>query len=118
VLEREPWIPVNRVRFRRDARFTTRSATTRLMVTHHDDTLAKVACAVDPGESPPTTAAAMDVLILYCRSEVLYGSMAASHYPCRLLLSRPDQHVAWCGAQAPDDPVALIDRVRGADAGT
>ena len=31
-----------------------------------------------------------------------------------LVLSRPDQHVAWRGAQVPADPRALIDRVRGA----
>jgi hypothetical protein len=33
---------------------------------------------------------------------------------CGLVLSRPDQHVAWRGARLPDDPLALIDRVRGA----
>ena len=32
----------------------------------------------------------------------------------RLVLSRPDQHVAWRGDSAPVDPVALIDRIRGA----
>jgi 2-polyprenyl-6-methoxyphenol hydroxylase-like FAD-dependent oxidoreductase len=31
-----------------------------------------------------------------------------------LVLSRPDQHVAWRGNAAPEDPVSLIDRVRGA----
>ena len=31
-----------------------------------------------------------------------------------LVLSRPDQHVAWRGAQVPADPHSLIDRVRGA----
>jgi 2-polyprenyl-6-methoxyphenol hydroxylase-like FAD-dependent oxidoreductase len=31
-----------------------------------------------------------------------------------LLLSRPDQHVAWRGDKLPTDPLALIDRVRGA----
>jgi 2-polyprenyl-6-methoxyphenol hydroxylase-like FAD-dependent oxidoreductase len=31
-----------------------------------------------------------------------------------LLLSRPDQHVAWRGDKLPADPLALIDRVRGA----
>ncbi len=34
--------------------------------------------------------------------------------PCGLLLSRPDQHVAWRGDSLPADPLALIDRVRGA----
>ena len=36
------------------------------------------------------------------------------HYPRRLVLSRPDQHVAWRGDRLPDDPIALIDLVRGA----
>jgi 2-polyprenyl-6-methoxyphenol hydroxylase-like FAD-dependent oxidoreductase len=35
-------------------------------------------------------------------------------YDGRLLLSRPDQHVAWRGDRLPEDPAALIDRVRGA----
>jgi hypothetical protein len=39
---------------------------------------------------------------------------AADLYPRKLLLSRPDQHVAWRGDNAPDDALALIDRVRGA----
>ncbi|HEX5325963.1 MAG TPA: FAD-dependent oxidoreductase [Acetobacteraceae bacterium] len=32
----------------------------------------------------------------------------------RLVLSRPDQHVAWRGNASPRDPDALIDRIRGA----
>jgi 2-polyprenyl-6-methoxyphenol hydroxylase-like FAD-dependent oxidoreductase len=32
----------------------------------------------------------------------------------KLVLSRPDQHVAWRGDALPPDPLALIDRVRGA----
>src|ERR1700751_1847648 len=39
---------------------------------------------------------------------------AAALYPCKLLLSRPDQHVAWRGDRLPNDPIALIDKVRGA----
>jgi hypothetical protein len=31
-----------------------------------------------------------------------------------MVLSRPDQHVAWRGESLPDDPLALIDRIRGA----
>jgi 2-polyprenyl-6-methoxyphenol hydroxylase-like FAD-dependent oxidoreductase len=41
---------------------------------------------------------------------------AAALYPCKLLLSRPDQHVAWRGDMPPDDPLAMIDLVRGAPA--
>lgn len=39
---------------------------------------------------------------------------AAAYDGGRLVLSRPDQHVAWRGDRAPADPVALIDRIRGA----
>ena len=35
-------------------------------------------------------------------------------YNHKLVLSRPDQHVAWRGDTLPGDPLALIDRVRGA----
>ena len=34
-------------------------------------------------------------------------------YAHKLVLSRPDQHVAWRGDAAPRDALALIDRVRG-----
>ena len=39
---------------------------------------------------------------------------AAALYPQKLVLSRPDQHVAWRGDALPADALALIDRVRGA----
>ena len=39
---------------------------------------------------------------------------AASLYRHKLVLSRPDQHVAWRGDAVPTDALALIDRVRGA----
>jgi hypothetical protein len=39
---------------------------------------------------------------------------AATYYGGGLVLSRPDQHVAWRGDELPADPLALIDRVRGA----
>jgi hypothetical protein len=38
---------------------------------------------------------------------------AASYNGSRLVLSRPDQHVAWRGDGLPPDPLALIDHVRG-----
>ncbi|WP_349628093.1 FAD-dependent oxidoreductase [Bradyrhizobium lablabi] len=40
------------------------------------------------------------------------GSPALEGYG--LVLSRPDQHVAWRGNTLPADPLALIDRIRGA----
>jgi hypothetical protein len=42
------------------------------------------------------------------------SSEARSLYKEALVLSRPDQHVAWRGNAVPDDPLALIDLVRGA----
>jgi hypothetical protein len=39
---------------------------------------------------------------------------AAALYRHSLVLSRPDQHVAWRGNAVPTDPLALIDLVRGA----
>jgi hypothetical protein len=38
-------------------------------------------------------------------------------YEHKLVLSRPDQHVAWRGNAAPADPIGLIDRIRGASLG-
>jgi hypothetical protein len=38
----------------------------------------------------------------------------AIFYGGGLVLSRPDQHVAWRGDSLPADPLALIDHVRGA----
>ena len=35
-------------------------------------------------------------------------------YERRLVLVRPDGHVAWRGDRAPADPAGIIDRVRGA----
>jgi FAD binding domain-containing protein/aromatic ring hydroxylase-like protein len=41
-------------------------------------------------------------------------SASAAGYDGGLVLSRPDQHVAWRGGRLPTDPAALIDRVTGA----
>jgi hypothetical protein len=38
----------------------------------------------------------------------------AALYERKLVLVRPDGHVAWRGDRLPDDPLALVDRVRGA----
>jgi 2-polyprenyl-6-methoxyphenol hydroxylase-like FAD-dependent oxidoreductase len=38
---------------------------------------------------------------------------AATLYSRKLVLSRPDQHVAWRGDEPPEDSIGLIDRVRG-----
>ena len=42
---------------------------------------------------------------------------AAALYSHKLLLSRPDLHVAWRGDKPPEHSIALIDRVRGAATG-
>ncbi|MCA1725460.1 MAG: FAD-dependent oxidoreductase [Thermomicrobia bacterium] len=39
----------------------------------------------------------------------------AGVYETRLVLSRPDQHVAWRGDTQPANPVTLIDHVRGTE---
>ena len=39
----------------------------------------------------------------------------AGLYTAKLVLSRPDQHVAWRGDACPKDSLALIDLIRGAD---
>jgi hypothetical protein len=46
----------------------------------------------------------------------LVSDESAVIYKQKLVLSRPDQHVAWRGDAAPADPLALIDRLRGAGA--
>jgi len=43
------------------------------------------------------------------------SSDAGLLYPQKLVLSRPDQHVAWRGDRMPSDPFALIDLVRGSN---
>jgi hypothetical protein len=37
-------------------------------------------------------------------------------YGAGLVLVRPDGHVAWRGNACPDEPMAVIDRIRGAAA--
>jgi 2-polyprenyl-6-methoxyphenol hydroxylase-like FAD-dependent oxidoreductase len=64
------------------------------------------------GVSPLTQAAArcgLALTVLDIRTRQL-----PEPYRHRLLLSRPDQHVAWRGDRIPDDPQALVDRIRGA----
>ena len=41
-------------------------------------------------------------------------SDVAPLYQNKLVLSRPDQHVAWRGNETPKDPMTLINRLRGA----
>ncbi len=39
------------------------------------------------------------------------ASAAATNYPQRFALVRPDQMLAWCGDQLPSEPAQLLDRV-------
>ena len=39
---------------------------------------------------------------------------ASQHYRHKLVLVRPDQHVAWRGYEEPADMLGLVDLVRGA----
>ncbi|WP_395700924.1 FAD-dependent oxidoreductase [Aquabacterium sp.] len=43
----------------------------------------------------------------------LSGETLPSAYRHRLLICRPDQHVAWRGDDPPAEPMALVDRLRG-----
>jgi len=45
--------------------------------------------------------------------ETIDNREAAAIYETRLVLVRPDGHVAWRGNDAPGDPMAIIDRIRG-----
>jgi hypothetical protein len=44
----------------------------------------------------------------------LDGAETRETYRRKLVLVRPDQHVAWRANAAPPDPLALVDRIRGA----
>ncbi len=52
--------------------------------------------------------------ILDVASSDVSRSAAAAYDGGKLVLSRPDQHVAWRGNSVPVDPASLIDRIRGA----
>jgi len=47
----------------------------------------------------------------------VHGEALPSAYRHRLVLDRPDHHIAWRGDVLPDDPARLVDLVRGAAAG-
>ena len=42
------------------------------------------------------------------------GQEVKALYDRKLILSRPDQHIAWRGDELPETPIALIDIIRGA----
>ena len=60
----------------------------------------------------PLRARGLPLAVLDVQCDELPGA-----YRHALVLSRPDQHVAWRGDRAPEDALALIDRLRGGFAG-
>jgi 2-polyprenyl-6-methoxyphenol hydroxylase-like FAD-dependent oxidoreductase len=48
----------------------------------------------------------------------VFSREAPALYSTKLLLARPDQHVAWRGDDLPADPLGLIDHLRGASVPT
>jgi 4-hydroxyisophthalate hydroxylase len=75
-----------------------------------------VALGEDPGPAAPFQAAATDLGIpLHVIADTFAGPRAA--YGQRLILIRPDQHVAWTGNDPPADPAAVLRRAVGAAPG-
>jgi 2-polyprenyl-6-methoxyphenol hydroxylase-like FAD-dependent oxidoreductase len=69
------------------------------------------------GTRPPEVAAliaAADQRHVSLREIAVSDPAIAALYERSLVLVRPDGHVAWRGDACPADPLALIDRVRGA----
>ena len=73
--------------------------------------LARLGQAVPDGKGIVDAAKACGVPI---KVETIDDPEAAAIYETKLVLVRPDGHVAWRGNAAPSDPMAVIDRVRGA----
>ncbi len=65
------------------------------------------------GDAEPILAAARSRGVP-CKTVPIADPAIAALYERRLVLIRPDGHVCWRADAAPDDPLALIDRVRGA----
>jgi len=65
------------------------------------------------GEAEPILAAAQ-ARGMPCKTAAIADPAIAALYERRLVMVRPDGHVCWRSDAPPDDPSALIDRVRGA----
>lgn len=74
-----------------------------------DFTLLRFAAADTAGFERAAARRGVPLAVLDVRDE-----HAARLYERPLVLIRPDQHVAWRGTAEPPDPLAVIDRVRGA----
>jgi 2-polyprenyl-6-methoxyphenol hydroxylase-like FAD-dependent oxidoreductase len=77
------------------------------------DELGKEFTALDFGAGEDADALATAAAARGVPLKVLHLEPRPDLYRSRLVLVRPDQHIAWCGDAAPDAP-AIIDRVRGA----
>ncbi len=69
------------------------------------------------GDSPPDATSLVDAARtrgLPISTETIAEPDARSLYECSVALVRPDGHIAWRGNEIPKNPLALIDRARGA----
>ncbi len=73
---------------------------------------------LDPRVDVDTIVAAARVRRLPLSVLDVASDEVAGLYRHKLVLSRPDQHVAWRGDAAPADAIGLADRVRGAGGST
>jgi 2-polyprenyl-6-methoxyphenol hydroxylase-like FAD-dependent oxidoreductase len=78
-----------------------------------DFVLLRFADAADGGRDDARLAAAATAAGVPLRVEDLREPDIVRLYAARLVLVRPDGHVAWRGAALPADETALLDRVRG-----
>jgi hypothetical protein len=79
----------------------------------HGFTLLRLGSDAPSGESVRTAAAAASVPLDVIHLE---GPEVTALYQRRLVLVRPDGHVAWRADREPEDACALIEVVRGAKA--
>jgi hypothetical protein len=77
------------------------------------DELGKGFTALDFGAGEDADALATAAAARGVPVKVLHLEPRPELYRSKLVLVRPDQHIAWCGDAAPEAP-AIIDRVRGA----
>lgn len=79
-------------------------------------TLLSFGAATDADDDARALAAAAARRGMPLAVQPVAAAEARAKYPARLVLVRADGHVAWTGDRAPADPLALIDRLRGAAA--
>ena len=78
----------------------------------HDFTLLRLGAAAADSRAIEEAARNRGVPLTVLQVEAPEVLAAYDGYP--LVIVRPDQHVAWRGHAVPADPMALIDRIRGA----